>query len=122
MGIACAALFGSVLAIGLLTRGRFRVALVRDGLRWEVGASPAFVAWDDMAGVSLVSFSGTQLLGVDLARPDALKTTSAQRRIARFSRPLARGRHLDHARAVSGRAGTPAGCDRRLRGRAGSAP
>jgi hypothetical protein len=90
VSIACAALFGAVLLIGFFTmRHRFRLALLRDGLRWEAGASPAFVAWDDLAGASLIDIHGTKFLGVDVSGPDALKTTRAQRRIARFSRPIA---------------------------------
>jgi hypothetical protein len=88
-GIVCAAVFGAVLVIGFFTRGRFRLALVPDGLRWEVGASPVFVAWDDVVGVSLMHLSGAEFLGIDVDRPEALKTTSTQRRIARFSRPIA---------------------------------
>jgi len=89
IGIVCATVFGTVLVISLFTSGRFRLVLVQEGLRWEAGASPASVAWDDVAGVSLTSMSGTHFLGVDLVSPDALKTTSTQRRIARFSRPIA---------------------------------
>jgi hypothetical protein len=39
--------------------------------------------------VSVVHLSGPAFLGVDLVRPDALKTSSTQRRVARFSRPIA---------------------------------
>jgi hypothetical protein len=88
-GILCAAAFGGGLAISLLgARGRFVLALIPDGLRWEAGAAPAFVAWDDILAVELIAIHGAPFLGLELAGDDALRTSRTQRGLARAGSAL----------------------------------
>jgi len=91
IGLACAVLFGGVTLLGLLgLRRRQRIVLLEQGLRWELASTPAFVAWDEIEEVSVVSINGASFLGLDVAHPAALQASTMQRRLSRLNRAVSR--------------------------------
>lgn len=88
-GVLCIVLFGTVTLISLRTfRNPWRLTLFPEGLQWEIGAAPGFVRWDDIAHVGLFAVSGAPFLGLDVHDRDAIRATTAQRRIGSVNRVI----------------------------------
>src|SRR4051812_18705822 len=82
-GIGCAALFGAVgLAGTLLARGPIRIELLPAALRWQLGAAPCSVAWQDITDVRVFDIRNTWFLAID-ARPGSVRMSRGQRLLAR---------------------------------------
>lgn len=89
-GIACAVVFGGLLLLRrLYARGRYRVALLSSGLRWELGGGPFYVAWDDIIGARAYTVRSAWRLAVD-ARPGGRRESPRVPWPARLERALSR--------------------------------
>lgn len=94
-GIACAVVFGGVFVISLFTgRGRWRLALLEPGLRWEAGSAPAFVPWEALEHVWIHEVRGTRMLAFDLNDPSAVVLSRGHRLLSRLNRPLSGADHV----------------------------
>lgn len=89
-GIACAVVFGGLLLLRqLYARGRYRIALLSSGLRWELGDGPFYVVWDDIIGARAYTIQSAWRLAVD-ARPGSRRDPPRLPWPARLERALSR--------------------------------
>jgi hypothetical protein len=89
IGVLCALFFGVGGLLTLFARGPYRIVLLPGELRWELGAKPSSVDWEDIEAVRLFSIRDSPFLGLD-ARPGTLRTPASQRWLAGVNRAISR--------------------------------
>jgi hypothetical protein len=87
IGVVCAAFLGVGGLLTLFARGPYRIVLLPGELRWELGAKPSSVDWEDIEAVRVFSIRDSPFLGLD-ARPGMLRTPASQRWLAGVNRAI----------------------------------
>jgi hypothetical protein len=91
LGGVVAVVFGGFAVLGVWSGRRpYRIVLLPEGLRWELGTrQPAYVPWDDITRVGTFNINNTWFLGLD-AREDGGLRQPGPRGLAKLNRAISR--------------------------------